>query len=683
MRQSITVIHLLAAMLLAAALPVRALENITVGTTTRTMITYAPDGLPSQPALVIACHGASQDAAYLQSLSKWESVADTAKFVIVYANGLNNMWDISGTSDLQFMEAIIDTMYSRHHIDRNRVYLTGFSMGGMFTYYAASKMADKIAAFAPVSGYLMGGPNATASRPVPILHTHGTADDVCVYSNVQSHINAWVTFNGCETTPVVVQPYPAYKPNSPAKLERYLNGRNGVEVALLTLADKGHWWSMDDSQALTSVEVWNFCQRYSLGDPEPEITSIEPENMSFDLLPEAHNTFTVQFSDSIDAALVTATLTDETVSITLDKSVPDGYTPDVTFSLPRGCDIPDGEYTLTIANARTAGGGVLPRATFTYAYGVVEVGETWAVDTLFCPDWYAEQATIGEGIPDGWRRVNTTSDGTKETTHGGTANCGGVRMKYFAPGGDFDAGFYLSARDNASCLLRYGSYAASRLSLDAGRYRLSFRSTYWSEGAQSAGASFNFRLGDISGATHFSAPSLRPVGTMSERTDRAVTTSQMHSFDLSLAAADYVLDFEMAEGWNSIIFGSLLITTCPSLADTYKGTFHRLMLKARRAAAAYPYAAATVTLQATIRKYADFHSTSPTAYTTAIKDVAAAIAAFEAADKSEATSIATVPTVTDAPLMIYSPTGIQRQQCAPGLNIVITSDKKVQKIFVQ
>ena len=254
-----------------------ALENLTVGNTTRTMIVYAPRDLPEQPPLIIACHGANQDAPYLQSLAKFETVADTAKFVVVYANGVNKYWDISGDSDLKFMDAIIDAMNNRYNVDRNRVYLTGFSMGGMFTYYCATKRADKFAAFAPVSGYLMGGPNATSTRAVPILHTHGTADDVCVYSGVQQHIDAWVRFNGCSTTPQIIKPYPASKPNSPAEMKRYRNGRDGVEVALLTLADKGHWWSMDPVQALTSEEVWNFCKRYSLDMKDPSVRFIEPE----------------------------------------------------------------------------------------------------------------------------------------------------------------------------------------------------------------------------------------------------------------------------------------------------------------------------------------------------------------------------------------------------------------------
>ena len=310
---------ILSLLLLAVAIPFAMMaqsENLTVNGTSRHIITYAPKELGTQRPLLIACHGYNQSADYLKGFAKFETLADTAKFVVVYADGLNKAWDISGTSDLKFMETIIETMYSRYQISKKKVYLTGFSMGGMFTYYAANKMADKIAAFAPVSGYPMGGPNASASRPVPILHTHGTSDEVCGFGSVQSHINAWVKFNGCNTTPEVIQPYPKSKPSSTASLTRYRHGKNGVEVALLTLPGKGHWWSMDEG-------------------------------------------------------------------------------------------------TLAIRKATTQAGGVLAEKTFTYVYGVEEVGETLNVDTLYRSKWFDERDATGEGIPSGWRRITTFSDGSR------------------------------------------------------------------------------------------------------------------------------------------------------------------------------------------------------------------------------------------------------------------------------
>lgn len=666
-----------------------AIENIKVGTTTRTIIAYAPEGLPKQPALVIVCHGANQDANYIQNESKWETIADTAKFVVVYANGVNKFWDISGTSDLKFMETIIDSMYSRHHINKNRVYLTGFSMGGMFTYYAASKMADKIAAFAPVSGYLMGGPNATASRPVPILHTHGTGDDVCTYAPVQSHIDAWVKFNGCNTTPEVIKPYPKWKPNSPASMKRYRNGRDGVEVALLTLADKGHWWSMDTAQALTSEEIWNFCKRYSIGGEEPEVKSIVPENQSFDLLPERDNRFTVTFTDSIDCSRVTATLTsDKGVEILLtvedDEAGQEVYKPIVTFAIPQGATVSDGEYTLTIANAVNKDDGTMPRQTFTYVYGIEEVGTTLNIDTIYMPDWYSERPLIGEGIPTGWRRINTAADGTKEVTKGGTADCAGVRMKYFQPGGDFDAGIYLSARDNASCNLHYGVYTDHLLPLKAGKYIISFNSIYWSEGAMNANATFNFNLLTATNSVVFSAPSLTSTGTLKENSEQPITGSKVHSFDVTLTRdTNYLLNFEMSEGWNSVIFGNIAITTQPSLADLYKGTFHRTLLAAQRAIRGYEATEEGEILKAVIDKYIDFASTSPTAYTAATDELSKALAIFDAAEKDPALGInhaqesSANATITD----IYSLSGVRITAPQKGISIIRMSDGKVKKVI--
>lgn len=627
-----TILFLLSMVFCSALL---ALENIKVGTTTRTMIVYAPANLPRQAPLVIACHGASQDAAYLQGLSKWESVADTAKFVVVYANGVNKYWDISGTSDLKFMETIIDSMYSRYHINKNRVYLTGFSMGGMFTYYAASKMADKIAAFAPVSGYLMGGPNATASRPVPILHTHGTADDVCVYSSVQSHIDAWVKFNGCNTTPEVIQPYPSSKPNSPASMKRYRGGKNGVEVALLTLADKGHWWSMDTAQALTSEEVWNFCKRYSLGASEPEVEAIVPENQSFDLLAAVNNSFDVTFNEAVDGSKIAASLKANTGNTSIALNVETtGMAQTVRFVIPAGTEVPDGVYTLTVSNAVSKEGGVMERAAFTYVYGVEEVSATPNYEILYQPDWYSERDAIGEGIPAGWKRINTTSSGTKDVTAGGTKDCGGVRMKYFERGGDFDAGFYLSARDNQTCNLYYGLYSDAALPLKAGRYRISFNSIYWSEGALSGNASYNFNVMTQTYSRVFSASSLTSTGTMKENTAQQITGSKAYTFDFTVDKdADYVLNFEMSEGWNSVIVGNIVLTTQPSIADTYKGTFYRTLLEAQAALKEYPGTLAASALEKVVNQYADLVSTSPSVYTAATAELRAALEEYAAADK--------------------------------------------------
>lgn len=247
------------------------IENFQLGNTTRQMLVYAPSGLQPNSPLLLSLHGMNQDIAYQQNQTKWELVAKEHGFVVVYPGGINNSWDIYGTSDVDFILAIIDEMYDRYSIDRNRVYLSGFSMGGMMTYHAANHIADKIAAFAPVSGYLMGGPNTNSSRPIPIIHTHGTSDDVVAHSGVQPCLDAWVERNNCPSTAVVTSPYPADKPSSTGTKYYWGPGTDSVEVVFLSLRGKGHWHSNEESSVHTSNEIWNFCKKFTLAYGIPEL----------------------------------------------------------------------------------------------------------------------------------------------------------------------------------------------------------------------------------------------------------------------------------------------------------------------------------------------------------------------------------------------------------------------------
>src|SRR5688572_15685555 len=76
--------------------------TISVGGTNRTIFVHAPSNLGQNRPLVISLHGLNQDINYQKGQAKWEQVADTAKFVVVYPAGINNSWDISGNRDTDF-----------------------------------------------------------------------------------------------------------------------------------------------------------------------------------------------------------------------------------------------------------------------------------------------------------------------------------------------------------------------------------------------------------------------------------------------------------------------------------------------------------------------------------------------------------------------------------------------------
>lgn len=599
-------------------------ENLVSDGITRKIIVYAPKNLGTNRPLLISMHGMNQDANYQKSQANYESVADTAKFVVVYPDGIDRGWDLGGMRDINFITNIIDEMYKRYAIDRNRVYLSGFSMGGMMTYYAMTKIADKIAAFAPVSGYNMGGPNTNSSRPVPIFHVHGTGDDVCTYTPVQSHLDAWVKRNKCST--VAVEEKPKSGPsNTNARIFRYRNGEGGVEVAHLRLPDKGHWHSNDPLAAMTNVEIWNFCKNYSLTEG-PNLISVTPEDNSFDMLQEKDNTFVLEFDKPVVCSKVKGNLLKGTTlySLILDEK---DESKRLTFHLNSYTKLSSSDYSLLVSGIESADGGKGANVKCNYTYGIEDVDENKEPKTIWSQDWYSQRDKVGEGCPYGWERVNSRSDGTVDKQTSGASNIPGARLKYFYQGGDFDCGFYLSARDFDDVKFTYGQSSDYPLTLPAGKYELFVPSIYWSQGSFDSKSTFSLSLFKKSdNKLVASSGSLYSSGCLKENANQKVSGSELHAIPFDLTAeTKCLLQFSMSSGWNSVIIGEPCIKLRPSNAEIYKGAFMRAMSKARKLLEDLQEKSTDdsqlVVLRDVIEKYKDFSSISPSEYKAATDEI--------------------------------------------------------------
>ncbi|MBQ5463392.1 MAG: T9SS type A sorting domain-containing protein [Fibrobacter sp.] len=235
----------------------------------REVYVYAPSNLADNSPLLMSFHGMDQDPSYQQSNTHWESVADTAGFVVAYPKGATgySTWDISGDQDTKWITQIIDQLAKDYKINTKRVYMSGFSMGGMLSYHAMGKIADKIAAFAPCSGYLMMGAG-TAQRPVPIFHTHGTSDNVVGYDGLENNLKNYRNQFKCPSQAEVENNHP----NSENKATLYTWGpcENGIYVKHLKLEGRQHSPSKADVS-----DIWNFVKGYDLDGP---IGASKPES---------------------------------------------------------------------------------------------------------------------------------------------------------------------------------------------------------------------------------------------------------------------------------------------------------------------------------------------------------------------------------------------------------------------
>jgi poly(3-hydroxybutyrate) depolymerase len=118
-----------------------------------------------------------------------EELAQTQRFAVAYPDGLDGSWN-AGTccgsavtknvDDVGWLRALISNMLSRYPIDPHRVYLVGFSNGGMLAYRYACEHGDEIAGIGVVAGSLQA-PDCDPPAPVTVVTVHGLADQHVPY----------------------------------------------------------------------------------------------------------------------------------------------------------------------------------------------------------------------------------------------------------------------------------------------------------------------------------------------------------------------------------------------------------------------------------------------------------------------------------------------------------------------
>lgn len=127
---------------------------------------YVPEalrGTEDKVPLVIYLHGINCVALYGAEQSGWSDIADREGFIVIYPNpSIEERWNVWDDPriprDSEFIMALIDHMKQVHPIDEKRIYLSGFSMGSMFSNAMASlypeTFAGVVALNGPHQGYL-------------------------------------------------------------------------------------------------------------------------------------------------------------------------------------------------------------------------------------------------------------------------------------------------------------------------------------------------------------------------------------------------------------------------------------------------------------------------------------------------------------------------------------------------
>ncbi|PCJ83931.1 MAG: hypothetical protein COA57_10200 [Flavobacteriales bacterium] len=298
--------------------------NFTYDGVLRDYILHVPSSYNGSTAvpLVLNLHGYTSDALAQQGYSEFDQVADTAGFIVVYPNGIANQWNSgfnvpynSGTDDVGFLSALIDTISANYNIDANRVFSTGMSNGGYMSYRLACELDNKIAAIASVTGSMTPGQvqNCTALRNVPVLQVHGTADPTVLYNgtawslSVDSLINYWKSRNNCPSSAVVTN-IPDIDPTDNCTATNYYYGLcdNSSEVVLFKIDGGEHTWpgapvdiGITNHDFSASGEIWDFFYKHPMSTSPSNISDYSNTNGEVKYYPNPFsNSFTIELDNS-------------------------------------------------------------------------------------------------------------------------------------------------------------------------------------------------------------------------------------------------------------------------------------------------------------------------------------------------------------------------------------------------
>jgi poly(3-hydroxybutyrate) depolymerase len=119
--------------------------------------------------------------------------------IFVAGDGISAGWANTNDRDIAFVKAMLDRFFSQLCIDKSRIFSTGWSYGGMFSYALGCAMADVFRAIAPTSGALMSG-CADGTHPVAMWGAHGLNDSLVNISSGREARDVFLTRNHCSKT---------------------------------------------------------------------------------------------------------------------------------------------------------------------------------------------------------------------------------------------------------------------------------------------------------------------------------------------------------------------------------------------------------------------------------------------------------------------------------------------------
>lgn len=155
---------------------------------------FLPEGYGKEKKrwpLMLFLHGAGERGDDLKKVKKHGPPKIVQKqkdfrFIVVSPQCPQDDWWPEKT---EMLSHLLDNIVARYDVDKERIYLTGLSMGGYGAWALAAKHPERFAAIVPICG---GGKRFWANRfkNVPVWAFHGAKDRVVPLKDSEEMVNA-------------------------------------------------------------------------------------------------------------------------------------------------------------------------------------------------------------------------------------------------------------------------------------------------------------------------------------------------------------------------------------------------------------------------------------------------------------------------------------------------------------
>lgn len=252
----------------------------------RDFIVYIPDSYEhiSKSAVVFVFHGFGGSNDQIMFNSDINSIAERENFIVVYPQGSSFFgyphWNVGGwtnsssVDDVGLIDFLIELISQEYNINHDRIYATGMSNGGFFSFLLGCQLSEKFAAVASVTGSMTNETfnECNPQREVPVLQIHGTDDSIVTYNGnsaigsigVSQVLSYWSSNNYCSTNPEVSDITDS-NPNDNIHVQRFLfdGGINGSVVEHYKIYGGEHvWFNYEDINS--SELIWEFFSNHDI-----------------------------------------------------------------------------------------------------------------------------------------------------------------------------------------------------------------------------------------------------------------------------------------------------------------------------------------------------------------------------------------------------------------------------------